>query len=78
MVREALMTYGIWWGVTRLIKWVFILGWPSAIIYGCGKLLGCNTDKWSESTQQVIALISLAIAVPVYMIYRRGVNRGEE
>lgn len=78
MVKEALTIYGLWWATTRFIKWLFILGWPGAIIIGCARLLGSDPDKWSDGTQTIVGIISLAISVPVYLTYRRGVNRDEE
>jgi len=72
MIREAVIIYGFWWAITRLIKWSFILGWPAMIIYGCASFLGSNPEKWSEGAQTVVTVISLVISVPTYLLYRRG------
>lgn len=71
MIREAVTAYGIWWGVTRAIKWLFILGWPAGIIMGVAHLFGSNSDKWSEGTKTTVSVISLCIAIPIYIGYRR-------
>lgn len=78
MIREAVTAYGIWWAVTRVIKWMFILGWPGMLIGACANMLGSNPDKWSESTKNTVAVISLCISVPVYLAYRRHASRNDQ
>jgi len=71
MLRGVLEAYGIWWAVTRIIKWIFILGWPLLIFMGVAKLFGGDPEKWSEATKTTLTIISLCISVPLYLVYRR-------
>lgn len=77
MVKEALTVYGLWWGITRLLKWGFIFFWPAFIIYGCGMVLGSDIDKWPEWAKMTTTIVSLVISVPVYLIYRRAQQNQE-
>ncbi len=78
MVKEALVTYGLWWAITRAIKWIFILGWPSLIIIGCAAIFGKGDyDKWSETAKRTTGIVSLCVAIPAYLLYRRAANRSE-
>lgn len=78
VIKEAITIYGFWWAFTRIIKWLFILGWPAMIIYGCGMLVGSDPVKWSEGAKTVVTVISLVISVPAYWFYRRGQRDSEQ
>lgn len=71
MIREAVTAYGIWWGVTRALKWGFIFLWPGIIIHGCARLIGSNPDHWSEGLKTIFMFVTLGISIPVYLAYKR-------
>ena len=72
MLRETITAYGIWWGVTRALKWMLILFWPGLIFMFATAMCGGQPDKWSDGTRITLGIVSLCISVPVYLIYRRG------